>query len=151
MKEWLVADGIPENEIDITNTQKLLDQWVKNYDPKRKVAGMTNAKRNYFIRLDKSLEGILATEGAIIAAKNAETGALEETDSVKQTDYVNITQVPNVRVLLLGTDNFGRDVLTELVSATRTSLLDWYCRGDYRNHDRFDPGIAGGLYRRPGG
>jgi peptide/nickel transport system permease protein len=36
---------------------------------------------------------------------------------------VNITQVTNVRLLLLGTDNFGRDVLTELVSATRTSLM----------------------------
>jgi len=33
MKDWLVAVGIPENEIDITNTQALLDQWEKNYDP----------------------------------------------------------------------------------------------------------------------
>jgi peptide/nickel transport system permease protein len=123
MKEWLVAFGIPENEVDTTDTQKLMDQWVKNYDPKGKVAGMTNARRNYFIRLDKSLKGILATEGAIIATKNADTGALEETNSVKQTDYVNIAQVPSVRLLLLGTDNFGRDVLSELVSATRTSLI----------------------------
>ena len=123
MKEWLVAFGIPENEVDTTDTQKLMDQWVKNYDPKGKVAGMTNARRNYFIRLDKSLKGILATEGAIIATKNTDTGALEETNSVKQTDYVNIAQVPSVRLLLLGTDNFGRDVLNELVSATRTSLI----------------------------
>jgi peptide/nickel transport system permease protein len=123
MKEWLVAYGIPENEVDTTDTPKLMDQWVKNYDPKGKVTGMTNARRNYFIRLDKSLKGILATEGAIIATKNADTGALEETNSVKQTDYVNITEVPSVRLLLLGTDNFGRDVLGELISATRTSLL----------------------------
>ena len=123
MKEWLVAYGIPENEVDTTNTQKLMDQWVKNYDSKGKVAGMTNARRNYFIRLDKSLEGILATEGAVIAIKNMDTGVLEETGAVKQTDYVNITQVPSVRLLLLGTDNFGRDVFAELVSATRTSLL----------------------------
>src|SRR5512138_3145732 len=27
LKEWLVADGIPESEIDTTNTEKLLDQW----------------------------------------------------------------------------------------------------------------------------
>jgi peptide/nickel transport system permease protein len=123
MKEWLVAYGIPENEVDTTDTQKLMDQWVKNYDPKGKVAGMTNARRNYFIRLDKALKGILATEGAIIATKNSDTGTLEETNSVKQTDYVNITEVPSVRLLLLGTDNFGRDVLSELVSATRTSLI----------------------------
>ncbi len=54
---------------------------------------------------------------------NAEAGTLVETDSVAQTDYVNISEVPNVRLLLLGTDNFGRDVMTELVSATGTSLM----------------------------
>jgi peptide/nickel transport system permease protein len=84
---------------------------------------MTNADRNYFIRLNTSLKGILSTEGAIIALKNAETNTLEETSSVAQTDYVNVNEVPNVRVLLLGTDNFGRDVTSELVSAIGTSLL----------------------------
>jgi peptide/nickel transport system permease protein len=122
IKDWLVADGIPAGEIDIQDTAKLMDQWEKNYDPKAKIAGMTNAKRNYYIRLNASLEGLLSTEGAIIAAKNAGTGALEETDIVKQSDYVNVSQVANVRVLPLGTDNFGSDVLTKLVSATRTSL-----------------------------
>ena len=122
MKDWLVADGIPENEIDINNTEVLLDQWKKNYDPKVKIAGMTNAKRNYYIRLNASLEGLLSTEGAIIAVKNADTGVLEETGSIAQSDYVNISQVANVRVLPLGTDNFGRDVLTELVKATGVSL-----------------------------
>ncbi len=124
---------------------------MNNYDPKKNVSGMTNAKRNYYIRLNNSLKGLLATEGAIIAAKNADTGTLEEAGTVKQTDYVNVGQVPNVRVLPLGTDNFGRDVTTELVSATRVSLDHWSCRGSHRNHDRSDPGIAGGLYRRHGG
>jgi len=122
MQEWLVAYGIPENEIDIQDTEKLLDQWVNNYDPTEKIEGMTNAERRYFQRLDESLKGVLATEGVTIAVENTETGTLEEVDSVEQTDYVNISQVPNVRVLPLGTDNFGRDVLTELVSATGTSL-----------------------------
>ena len=122
MKDWLVADGIPENEIDINNTEVLLDQWENNYDPKKNIAGMTNAKRNYYIRLNASLEGLLSTEGAIIAVKNADTGVLEETGSIAQSDYVNISQVANVRVLPLGTDNFGRDVLTELVKATGVSL-----------------------------
>jgi peptide/nickel transport system permease protein len=122
IQEWLVAYGIPENDIDIQDTEKLLEQWVNNYDPSQKIPGMTNARRNYFVRLDDSLEGVLATEGVTIAVENAETDTLEEIDSVAQTDYVNISQVPNVRVLPLGTDNFGRDVLTELVSATGTSL-----------------------------
>ena len=129
MKEWLLADGIPENEIDITDTEKLLDQWVSNYDPTKRVPGMTNAKRNYFVRLDDSLKGLLSTEGVTIAVKNAESGALEETDVVKQSDYVNITRVPSVRVLPLGTDNFGRDMLTELVSATGTSLQIGFVAG----------------------
>jgi peptide/nickel transport system permease protein len=123
IKEWLVAYGIPEYEIDIQDTEKLLKQWVNNYDPSEKIPGMTNARRNYFIRLDESLHGILATEGATIAEINIETEVLEEIGTVEQSDYVNISQVPNVRVLPLGTDNFGRDVLTELVSAIGISLI----------------------------
>jgi peptide/nickel transport system permease protein len=122
MQEWLVAAGILEDEIEIENTEKLLDQWVNNYDPALKIAGMTNAKRNYFIRLNSSLKGLLSTEGVSIAVINAETGVLEEAGTVVQSDYVNVNQVANVRVLPLGTDNFGRDVLTELVKATAVSL-----------------------------
>lgn len=123
IRDWLTTAGVPEEEIDLADTQKLLDQWVKNYDPKKKISGMTNAKRNYYARLNNNLKGLLSTEGAVIAVKNPQTGVLEEADAVQQTDYVNIGRVANLRYLPLGTDNFGRDVLTELVSATRTSLL----------------------------
>jgi peptide/nickel transport system permease protein len=129
IKEWLLADGIAETEIDTANTQKLLDLWVNNYDPKKNVPGMTNAKRNYFIRLNNSLKGLLSTEGAIVAANNPQTSTLEQTGTVKQTDYVNVGQVANVRVLPLGTDNFGRDVLTELVAAIRVSLQIGFVAG----------------------
>jgi peptide/nickel transport system permease protein len=122
IKEWLVADGIPENQVDITDTKGLLDLWANHYDPTKQVSGMTLAKQRYYQRLDTSLKGILSIEGLTIAAKNAQTGALEEVGSVGQTDYANVSQVPNVRVLPLGTDNFGRDVLTELVKATTVSL-----------------------------
>jgi peptide/nickel transport system permease protein len=129
MKEWLVAAGIPESEIDSADTQKLLEQWVNNYDPKVKIDGMTNAKRNYYARLDKSLKGIMTTEGVIVARINEETGALEEAGTVELTDYVNVRQVPNVRILPLGTDNFGRDMLTQLVSAIGTSLVIGFVAG----------------------
>jgi peptide/nickel transport system permease protein len=129
MKEWLVAVEIPEEEIDIENTEKLLDQWVNNYDPTQKIAGLTNAKRNYFIRLNDSLKGLLSIEGVSIAVKNAETGALEEASVIRQSDYVNVNQVASVRVLPLGTDNFGRDVLTELVAATGVSLRIGFVAG----------------------
>jgi peptide/nickel transport system permease protein len=129
IKEWLVGYGIPESEIDTANTEQLLDQWVNNYAPEKKISGMTNAKRNYYIRLNKSLHGILAIEGATIAARNTDTGNLEAAGTVEQTDYVNIREVPNVRLLVLGTDNFGRDVLVELVSATGTSLIIGFVAG----------------------
>ncbi len=122
MQEWLVKFGIPETEINIQNTAQLLDLWNKNFDPNANIAGLTNAKRNYYIRLNTSLTGLLSTEGAIIAAQNPQTNALEQTGTVNQSSYANVGQVPNVRVLPLGTDNFGRDVLTELVKATGISL-----------------------------
>ena len=129
LKEWLVAYGVPEGEIDIENTEKLMGQWVSNYDPSVRLPGMTAARRNYFERLDISLEGILNTEGVSIAITNPETGLLEEVDFIDQTDYVNVSQVANVRVLPLGTDNFGRDVLTELISAIGTSLQIGFVAG----------------------
>jgi peptide/nickel transport system permease protein len=83
---------------------------------------MTFAKQRYYQRLNTSLQGLLLTGGAIVAAKNPTTGVLEQTGIINQSDYVNVSQVQNVRVLPLGTDNFGRDVLTELVAATVVSL-----------------------------
>jgi peptide/nickel transport system permease protein len=129
MKEWLVAYGIPADQIDMGDTARLLELWESSYDPAQSVAGMTYARRMYYQRLSTSLQGILSTERAIIAANSPESGALEESGSVAQTDYVNIKEVPNVRVLPLGTDNFGRDVLTELVAALATSLKIGFVAG----------------------
>jgi peptide/nickel transport system permease protein len=122
IKVWLVADGVPANQIDVTNTKQLLDQWEKNYVPNKSLPGMLYAKVLYYQRLNASLQGILSTEGVILAAPNPQTGALEQTGTIKQSDYVNVGEVTNVRVLPLGTDNFGRDVLTELVKAMAVSL-----------------------------
>ena len=123
MQAWLVATGFPESEIDVTDTEKLLTQWEANYDPQMRIPGMTFAEQRYYQRLDASLQGLLSTEPIIIAEANPETGTLEQTDSIHQTDFVNLRQVANVRFLPLGTDNFGRDMLTELVAAIRVSLL----------------------------
>lgn len=129
IQTWLVAAGIPENEIDANNTEQLLDQWFNNFDPTVRIAGMTNADRNYYIRLNNSIQGLLSTEDAIVAQLNEETAALEEAGRISPTAYVNVAKVPNVRVLPLGTDNFGRDVLTELVKATAVSLQIGFVAG----------------------
>ncbi len=148
MKDWLVADGLPESEIDIADTSKLLDQWESRYDPDKKIKGMTFAKQRYYQRVNDSIAGLLSTEGALIAAANAETGALEETGVVKQADYVNVGQVPNVRVLPLGTDNFGRDMTDGVGQRHRRIVADWTGRRPHRHLDRFDAGVAGGIRRR---
>lgn len=129
MKEWLLAFGIPEEEIDIEDTGKLLNLWESNFDPSLRFPGMTNARKLYFGRLNNSLQGLLATDGVTVAARNPETGELQEVSYIDQTAFVNIRHVPNVRVLPLGTDNFGRDMLTELVSATKTSLIIGFIAG----------------------
>ena len=144
IKEWLVATGIPEAEIDTSNTEQLLAQWMDNYDPQKKIAGMTFARQRYYQRLDASLDGLLSIEGEIIAQKNLETGVLEEVDTVAQADYVNISEVTNTRVLLLGTDNFGRDMLTELVSATATSLKIGFVAGMIATLIGLTLGLLGG-------
>jgi len=122
MKDWLVAFGIPESEIDTTNIEKLLDQWGQNYDPMKSVPGMTLAKQRYFQRVNVALQGILSTESLVIAQINPATGTMEQTGEINQSAFVNINDVANVRLLPLGTDNFGRDMLTELVKATGVSL-----------------------------
>jgi peptide/nickel transport system permease protein len=122
MQAWLVANGTPAADIDINDTRTLVNLWESSFDPTKNIPGMTNAKRNYYVRLNTALKGILSTEGVTVAAKDPQTSALQETGTVHQSDYVNIGQVANVRILPLGTDNFGRDVLTELVRATGVSL-----------------------------
>ena len=122
MQKWLIGMGVAENEISIGDTAKLISLWESNFDPKVRIPGMTNADRNYYIRLNAALSGLLATEGLTVINPEQNSGATEEKDIVVQTDYVNISEVPNYRVFPLGTDNFGRDVLTELISATGTSL-----------------------------
>lgn len=122
MRDWLVASGIPESDIDIEDTARLLEQWEKAFDPKAKIEGMTIAKRNYYVRLNQSLQGLLTTREVIIAGQDPTTSGLVKTGVVGRSDYVNVGEVANVRVLPLGTDNFGRDVLTELVKATGVSL-----------------------------
>ncbi|MDO4866570.1 MAG: ABC transporter permease [Clostridia bacterium] len=122
MVEWFTAMGIDIEGLDISDTDALLELWWANYDPSAKPKGMTQAKRNYYKRLNNSIASINASETLIIAEKN-DAGELEEQGQITTTDYVNVGQVANVKALPLGTDNFGRDVLKELVSAAGTSII----------------------------
>ena len=119
---WLSAVDVNVEGLDVSDTEALLEQWRANYDPSVKPKGMTQAKRNYYKRLDAALKEVDAADTLIIADKN-EDGQLEQQGTITKTDYVNVGQVANVKKLPLGTDNFGRDVLKELVSAAGTSIV----------------------------
>ena len=119
---WFTAAGIDVTDLDASDTDALLAMWDTHYDTSVKIKGMTNADKNYYKRLNRSLQELKAADERILAEENEE-GELEETGKIGKNDYVNIKDVANVKVLPLGTDNFGRDVLKELVSATGTSIL----------------------------
>ena len=120
---WLDAAGVSIEDLEMEDTETLLALWQDNYDPALRVSGMTKAKRNYYERLDISLKNALITHNKIIAETVDETGGLEIRKEIRDTDYVNVKNVANVLRLHLGTDNFGRDVLKELASAIKTSIL----------------------------
>ncbi|MGN1015551.1 MAG: ABC transporter permease [Faecousia sp.] len=123
MVEWFTIMEIDVSDLDISDTDALLALWREHYDPSVKPKGMTMAKRNYYKRLNNALLELRSADTIIIADTDEETGALVEKSKITKTDYVNVSSVANVKVLPLGTDNFGRDVLKELVSATGTSIL----------------------------
>ena len=121
MMEWFGLMDIDVSELDATDTDALLDLWLEHYDSSVKIKGMTQARRNYFKRLDKNLRKVRSADTLLVMHQEEEE--LVEKARITKTDYVNVTDVANVKRLPLGTDNFGRDVLKELVSATGTSIV----------------------------
>ena len=121
MVEWFTLMGVDVSDLDISDTDTMLDLWEAHFDDSAKPKGMTKAKFNYYKRLDRALQDLRAGDTIIIAEENEE-GVLEQTAKIKSDDYVRVGAVANVKVLPLGTDNFGRDVLKQLVSATGTSI-----------------------------
>ncbi|MCR5790992.1 MAG: ABC transporter permease [Lachnospiraceae bacterium] len=114
--------GITADQIDKSNLEAMVELWKSNYDPELKAKGLTSAKRKSYRRLDSELMDALNSSDVIIAKEDPESGELEEVKKIKGTNFVNTKDVVNKRTFVLGTDNFGRDVLTELVAATKVSL-----------------------------
>lgn len=121
MVEWFTLMEVDVTDLDITDTDTMLDMWTEHFDESAKPKGMTKARFNYFKRLNRSIQDLRSGDTIIIADANEE-GVLEQTGKITTTDYVNVGKVANTKLLPLGTDNFGRDVLKQLVSATGTSI-----------------------------
>ena len=122
MVNWFAANDIDISGLDVSNTDTLLAMWEEYYDSGIKPAGMTKAMRNYYKRLDASIAKVMNADTLIVSEENEDTGENEEITDIEKTDYVNVGDVANVITLPLGTDNFGRDTLKELVSACGTSI-----------------------------
>ncbi|MDR1914431.1 MAG: ABC transporter permease [Clostridiales bacterium] len=122
MKTWLLEFGIAEEEIDLEDTEALLDLWFNTYDESIRFDNMTTAVRKHVQRTDAKLDGLLEHQD-IIVADSAADGSLVEGSLIKGNEYINVAEIANVRVLPLGTDNFGRDMLKEMISALGVSLM----------------------------
>lgn len=122
MVNWLSKMEIDVEGLDVADTEALLALWRANYDEKARPAGMIKADINACKRVNKKLQGA-ASADTLMITEMLPDGGTEEKGHITKTDYVNISDVANVKVLPLGTDNFGRDVLKELVSACGTSIL----------------------------
>ena len=122
MVEWFNKMNIDISGLNIEDTGALLALWDEHYDVSIRPKGMTHAKINYYKRLNTAIQSFKDADERIIAVEG-ENGALEVSDKVSKDDYVNVGEVANVKFLPLGTDNFGRDVLKQLVSATGTSIV----------------------------
>ena len=126
MLSFLTAKGADVSGLDTSNDKldELIATWKANYDEddvrKSKYEGFsTQAKRNALRKLDKKIAG---DSGAAMTVTKGE-GDSAVTSPVGDTDYVKVDEVANAVNLPLGTDNFGRDTLTELVKATGISLI----------------------------
>ena len=130
MADWLVKfGGLSENDVDVTDAEGLVTLWEKNYSGDADQKGLIAAKKKYYSRLDKKIDGILEDNDILIAEEDPETNELAVSEKIASDSYVNVKDIATKRTLFLGTDNFGRDVLTELVSATLTSLKIGFIAG----------------------
>ncbi len=122
MVNWFTAVGVDVTGLDINDTEALLSLWKATYDPSARPQGMTKALRNYYIRLNNSLNAAGTAETLTVSETDPSTGETADKGTISKTDYVNVGDVANVKSLPLGTDNFGRDTLKELVAACGTSI-----------------------------
>lgn len=126
MVDFLKAKGVDIGDVDTSNDKlaDLITLWTENYDEAdvkaSKYPGFTSqAVRNKLKRLNTTV--IESGKSATMSITKGE-GESATTATVADTDFVKVSEVANAITLPLGTDNFGRDTLTELVKATGVSL-----------------------------
>ena len=122
MVNWFSAAGVSIEGLNVNDTEALIKLWKANYGTAAKPSGMTKAMRNYYARLNENINASANSEVLTVTEPDESTGEPAEKAKITKTDYVNVGDVTNVKTLPLGTDNFGRDTLKELVLACGTSI-----------------------------
>ena len=122
MADWLVKFGnVKKSEINMDDVAALVNLWIKNYKPEVSQTGLLAAEKQQYVRLNNKITKLFSGDDVYIASKN-DKGDLEAKSALDSQAFVNTKDILNKKTFILGTDNFGRDVLTELVSAMGTSL-----------------------------
>ena len=122
MSDWLVKFGnVKKSEINMDDVAALVNLWIKNYNPEASQTGLLAAEKQQYVRLNNKIIKLFSGDDVYIASKN-DKGDLEAKSALDSQAFVNTKDILNKKTFVLGTDNFGRDVLTELVSAMGTSL-----------------------------
>ncbi|MCL1988795.1 MAG: ABC transporter permease [Firmicutes bacterium] len=113
----------PPGVLSVEDEPALIAAWNANYDPNQRIQGMTLAAHNENVRFNERLQVAISEEGVILAYFNEDGELVQDTANMFESrDFVNVNSIVNLVHLPLGTDNFGRDVLTQLLSAVMTSL-----------------------------
>jgi ABC-type dipeptide/oligopeptide/nickel transport system permease subunit len=115
--------GVEPGTLTKDDMEGLIATWQSLYDPEERPQGMTRADRNELSRLNNRIISVFRQEG-IVVARQGENGELveDEANAFTGRDYVNVNDVANTFTFPLGSDNFGRDMLTQLLSAILVSL-----------------------------
>lgn len=115
MVSWLETyGGVEEGTVDPGDPEMLIDTWNAKYDAEIRVDG-TSAVRKEYQRIASRVQNLLVTNDMTVQYG-------DDSIAVRNKDFVGVNNVANKVTFPLGTDNFGRDILTELTSAIGTSL-----------------------------
>ena len=100
---------------------KVCEYWEKYYDFNVMPKTIKKAERNKYKTIDSKVQTMLS-DSAIIVATEAEDKTLEKSQEIDSKSFVNTSDVASRYTLILGSDNFGRDVFTELCSSILVSM-----------------------------